>query len=513
MDFNDNQNNNIEKHETTFETEEQSAILETNKKELMFSQFLKAAKIVFCDPLFVFLGINVSINAFLVYYFIFLQTTTFNIFWQTNSLLYSALSLVLTILICLLFGIAASFVIWSWKNKKQKNPSQTGNGLIGGFLGAFSIGCPSCGSFLLPLLGFYGGLAAFPFQGLEIKILSVFLLMYSTHSSAKDIARKGKTICETDPPKKEILNRLKPLGFGIIILVFVYYLPILAAKFNIKYNFGNSSTPLSIVQGDKEENEEPDLLKQINPPLGYEINAVYGNVGPRLLEAGAIDFEKFKQVYDNSGAPLTKEQIKILTEGSNEKIKISEDNSYFLINFLWALGIANKNAVLEKGPLSKYEGDKLGYFASTGGWTLGIKKSTDFYSKSPILSLDAEQQKQFEDFANNSYRPCCNNSSAFADCNHGMAALALGEIMAESGASADQMFEALKYFNAFWFPNQYFDLAKYFKERHGKNWKEVNGRTVMGKDYSSASGWSRAKNYLSENGFIKPNSAGSGTGC
>ena len=61
--------------------------------------------------------------------------------------------------------------------------------------------------------------------------------------------------------------------------------------------------------------------------------------------------------------------------GSNEKIKITPENSYFLLNFFWALGLANKNVILDEGPMTSYGKDQIGNFASTGGWTLGKKEA------------------------------------------------------------------------------------------------------------------------------------------
>mgnify|MGYP001573559178 CR=1 FL=1 len=258
--------------------------------------------------------------------------------------------------------------------------------------------------------------------------------------------------------------------------------------------------------------DSANILQKINPTDGYTINAVYGDIGPKLLAAGAIDFEKMKALYEEAGQPLTEAEVKILTKGSDEKIKISPENSYFLLNFLWAAGLANKNIILDEGPMMKYGEGKIGNFASTGGWTLGTKEATELYSKYKIVSLDSKQQAILDDFAFNSYRPCCSNPTGFPDCNHGMAALGLGEIMASQGASAEEIFEAFKYVNAFWFPQTYFDIANYFQAREGKDWQDVDARTVAGKDYSTPQGWQRVRQWLSDNNLIEK-APSSGGGC
>lgn len=262
----------------------------------------------------------------------------------------------------------------------------------------------------------------------------------------------------------------------------------------------------------KSETDTASVYAQINPPEGYEINAVYGDAGPKLIKSGAIDLEKFKAVYDRAGQPLTQEQLDILTKGSNEKIKITPQNSYFLLNFLWAVGLANKNPILDKGAMTS-SGTEVGNFASTGGWTLAKGNATSFYSKFEIAKVSSERQKALEDFANNSYRPCCPNSTAFPDCNHGMAMLGLGEIMASQGLSSEEMFKAFKYVNAFWFPQEYFDMARYFKAKDGKDWKDVDARTIAGFDYSSSNGAQNVKQWLSDNNLIeKLPSTGGGCG-
>lgn len=265
---------------------------------------------------------------------------------------------------------------------------------------------------------------------------------------------------------------------------------------------------------DNNESSQTDssaIMAQINPPEGYEINAVYGDVGPKLIESGVIDLEKFKGVYQRSGQPLTQEQLDILTKGSNEKIKITPENSYFLLNFLWAVGLANKNKILDQGPMQT-SGTEVGNFASTGGWTLAKSSAVNYYSKYQITkALSASQQSALEDFAYNSYRPCCGNPTGFPDCNHGMAMLGLGEIMASQGVSADDMFNAFKYVNAFWFPQTYFDIATYFKAKEGKDYKDVDARTIAGADYSSGSA-RLVEQWLSGNN-LKEQAPSSGGGC
>ena len=314
--------------------------------------------------------------------------------------------------------------------------------------------------------------------------------------------------------KDSIVKNLSVV-LAILIAAIIVSFAILGGQYFSKKSSSSSSLPS--LKGDSSGADisqtgagVQEILSQINPASGYEMDVVYGDIGPKLLAAGAIDLEQMKALYQQAGQGLSDEQIKILTKGSNEKIRITPENSYFLLNFLWAFGLANKNAILDQGPMKQY-GDDIGNFASTGGWTLGTKPATELYSKFEIVKLNGAQQRILEDFANNSYRPCCSNPTAFPDCNHGMAMLGLAEIMASQGASAEEMFEAFKYVNAFWFPDTYIDIAKYFKAKEGKDWKDVDGRTIAGQDYSTPQGWQKVKQWLQNNNLEEkaPSSGGS----
>ena len=256
-----------------------------------------------------------------------------------------------------------------------------------------------------------------------------------------------------------------------------------------------------------------NTFKEINPERGFEIDVSYGDLGPKLIKIGVINLEKFLTVFERSGRPLTDEQEEILTKGSTAKIKITRENSYFILNFFWAVGLANNSKILTSGEMVKYGGQQdLGNFASTCGWTLGANDAMNYYSNSNLVPLTAGQEDLVEAVASKIYRPCCNNSTAFPDCNHGMALLGILELMVANGVSQDEMFQAAKYFNAYWFPSNYYDLAVYFKNKEGKNFNQIDPRVLLSKDYSSASGWQTAKAYLVDQGIVQEQPKQSG-GC
>lgn len=299
----------------------------------------------------------------------------------------------------------------------------------------------------------------------------------------------------------------------LVISLFVNAILVLNAIKPISLKSTSSVSDIKKGNSNQAKNINANILDEVNPEGGFEINALYGDLGPKMIKAGVIDLEKFKQAYSSSGQDMTEQELAVLTQGSNSKIKIDSINSKFVLNFFWAVGLANKTQILDKGKMMTYGGLKgAGSFASTGGWTLAKGDPMKYYSKSNLISLTQEQEELVDKVASNIYRPCCDNSTSFPDCNHGMALLGVLELMASNGATEQQMYDASKYFNAFWFPGNYSDLALYFKNKDGQDFRDIDPRTLLSKEFSSATGWGNAKQWLSDQGIIPPITKSAG-GC
>ncbi len=241
------------------------------------------------------------------------------------------------------------------------------------------------------------------------------------------------------------------------------------------------------------EVKNPELLvkeatARVLPSGGYTTSLKWGDIGKKLIDSGAIDAEKFKQIHksDIDG----RADLDILDGNSNKSIAINENNSRLVVNLLWALGLVNKSKVLDEGPM-KSGGTDAGNFASTGGWTLGTKPAMELYSSQEIIPLTPEQQELVRKIAENIYRPCCGNSVAFPDCNHGMAALAYIELAVASGLTENQIYKDILAMNSFWFPDTYIEMAVYFQKQQGLTWNKVDPKVALSKDYSSAQGAAR----------------------
>ena len=242
------------------------------------------------------------------------------------------------------------------------------------------------------------------------------------------------------------------------------------------------------------------------PQEGVELPVKWGNLGVKLVDSGVIDKSKFEALYSNRGG-LDAEAKKILYDSDNGNLKITSQNSGFLLNMLWALGLGNKNSILEKGPMSDTQYGGAENFASTGGWSLAKGDTMGHYSKHNLINLTSAQQALVEKVSKGIFRPCCGNSTYFPDCNHGMAMLGFLELMASQGVSEDEMYKAALKVNAYWFPDTYLTIAKYLKEKKGISFDKADPKEILGADYSSSSGYQRV---LQE---VTPAKASGGGGC
>ena len=265
------------------------------------------------------------------------------------------------------------------------------------------------------------------------------------------------------------------------------------------------------------------LQAAVLPQEGVTLPVVWGGLGNEMVTLGVIDAGKLEQLYAARGG-LGEEDRRILSGADNGKLKITAQNSGFLLNMFWALGLANKNEILEKGPMmdKKCGGNPI-RFASTGGWTLakdnamnpvrgreGSQRAStsngmNHYSKHSMMALTPEQQEMVVRVSQGIYRPCCGNSTHFPDCNHGMAMLGLLELMASQGVGEDEMYRVALAVNSYWFPDNYLTIAKYLESKN-ISWDKANPKDILGADVSSGAGYNRIRTEVEP---VKPKSGGS----
>lgn len=284
---------------------------------------------------------------------------------------------------------------------------------------------------------------------------------------------------------KKFLRKAIPLWLVLIILIDSSLIVGIGQYYLLKKQFNKDILAL------KKTTQTPDeliqILKQEVIPLkGYTTSLKWKSIGKQLVEAGAIDEAKYREIFtgDSNGG----NQMKYLNGNWDHNIYINEQNSRFLVNTFWALGLINKSDVMEE--MKSKNSEDIAKFASTGGWSLGGKDAMDLYSSSEIVKLNDEQQQLVKKIAQQVYRPCCGNSTAFPDCNHGMAALGYIQLAVKEGLSEKQIYKDLLAFNSYWFPRNYVEMAAYFKNQK-TDWNNVDAKLALSSDYSSGQGAQR----------------------
>ena len=122
----------------------------------------------------------ISAATFMALYYLTFYYTTLSALRRMEGSFYLYFTFASNFIISLLFGLNISVLVQKFRMKVKiaKEGSLSGSGVLAG---AFASGCPVCGSLLLPFIGVSSGLAALPFRGLELKMLSLSLMFISTY--------------------------------------------------------------------------------------------------------------------------------------------------------------------------------------------------------------------------------------------------------------------------------------------------------------------------------------------
>jgi hypothetical protein len=254
-----------------------------------------------------------------------------------------------------------------------------------------------------------------------------------------------------------------------------------------------------------------EAVSQVLPASGFQTRIALNDSIVKLVEHGVIDPGKFFALYGTSG-PHPEEFASVLSKPSPQRIPLTNYNASYYVNLLWPVGLATHMRGNADSPIN---GDSLYGFASTGGWTLGREENGGaYFDKFPILDLTDEQAARVVAIAEATYRPCCNNSTFYQDCNHGSALLGLLQLGAAQGLGDDELYREGLAFNSFWFPDYYVRTALFFKVVEGKEWPDVDPRVVLGFDYSAGGPWQEnVAARLEAYPDLIPPEPGGGAGC
>jgi hypothetical protein len=134
------------------------------------------------------IGVISGISLGTLYYFLTLEMALTHMTTEIELLpMYMTASITLTVIVAILAGINIALVAYNIKTQRNKNMKNGTNVILGGALTAFTPGCPACTTSLSAVLGIVGGLAIFPLQGLELKLVSIGALTFSIWWAMRNI--------------------------------------------------------------------------------------------------------------------------------------------------------------------------------------------------------------------------------------------------------------------------------------------------------------------------------------
>lgn len=230
-----------------------------------------------------------------------------------------------------------------------------------------------------------------------------------------------------------------------------------------------------------------EAVANVVPQSGYQSRIALGDSVIRLVRHGVIDRGKFLALYQGA-QQMPPEISNILNAPFDGPIFLTTENAGTYVNLLWPIGLANRLKANKRSPM--LIGGPVSSFASTGGWTLGRNPDGGaYFNKYRIVDITRDAAALAVRVAESTFRPCCNNSTFFQDCNHGSALFAVLQLGAAQGLQEDELYKEALAFNSFWFPDYYVRTALYFKVVRKTEWRDVDPKTVMGSDFSAAGPW------------------------
>lgn len=138
---------------------------------------------------YLYLSIIASLVAFALLYYLLVSSVADNDIWiavMMSGAGFVTESIVTSLFIAVFFGIYLSLVVFKISMLRAVGGGGF-FGLIGSGVGAFGVGCPTCGAFLFSLIGAPLALTFLPFRGAELRIASIGILALSIYFTSKSI--------------------------------------------------------------------------------------------------------------------------------------------------------------------------------------------------------------------------------------------------------------------------------------------------------------------------------------
>ena len=138
-------------------------------------------------------GILSGLGLGIIYYFLTMSMLPnhFDVAMELSTS-YIVSSIILTVVISALAGINFAMMAYKIQRMRMMNSVKSNSSaVLGGAFAAFTPGCPACTAPLAVILGAIGGLSLFPMQGLELKFISVGVLIFSIYWIARGLQSRS----------------------------------------------------------------------------------------------------------------------------------------------------------------------------------------------------------------------------------------------------------------------------------------------------------------------------------
>lgn len=133
-------------------------------------------------PIYALVAIVTAVGLGSLYYYLTLSIVPIGSASEMIGPWYVASSFGLTFVTAILAGISISLLIFKLKGSMLSGIKGSGSSMsLGTVLAGFTPGCPACTTPLIAILTTIGGLALFPLQGLELKLVSIAALSFSIY--------------------------------------------------------------------------------------------------------------------------------------------------------------------------------------------------------------------------------------------------------------------------------------------------------------------------------------------
>ncbi len=142
------------------------------------NKILKNFKLVFSRNSYLLLAIFL----FVILYTTFSFITNEELLLGNYGIIYYCIHRISEFLISALFAIFMPLSIYKYLTFSSFNLKENSTSTIGAFFGIIAAGCPACSITLASYIGLASLLTLFPYDGLELKVISVPLLIYANYS-------------------------------------------------------------------------------------------------------------------------------------------------------------------------------------------------------------------------------------------------------------------------------------------------------------------------------------------